>query len=275
MVATFEKFTLLHVPREQIERVDLLLKLASTQRRGQQRSVIHENISKPMLEKQELYRRGFSFPFLRCVDEEEFEYVIREVHEGICGTHIGGQALVSKIARVGYYLPTLKHDCMKYVKKYDKYQRFAEVYKSPSEHSHSITSPWPFHKWGVDILGPFSTASGQIKYLIVVVDYFTKWVEVEPVATIMVDRIKCFYWKKIFCRFGLPTEIVSNNGTQFASRSIVHFCAQLKIKQLFTSMEHPQSNGKVEAANKVILKGLQKCLEEAKGRWVEEVPQVL
>ncbi|RDY08814.1 Tf2-8, partial [Mucuna pruriens] len=114
-----------------------------------------------------------------------------------------------------------------------------------------------------------------MKYLTVVVDYFTKWIEAEPVTTISAERIKPFYWKKIICRFGLLAEIVSDNGTQFASWSTANFCTQLKIKQLFTSMEHPQSNGQAEVANKIILRGLRRHLGEAKGRWVEELPQVL
>ncbi|RDX72153.1 Gypsy retrotransposon integrase-like protein 1, partial [Mucuna pruriens] len=115
-------------------------------------------------------------------------------------------------------------------------------------------APWPFHKWGVDILGPFPVAPGQLKFLIVVVDYFTKWVEAEPVATILAERIKRFFWKKIV---------------------MTEFCEGLKIKQLFTSVEHPQSNGQAEAANKVILTGIRRRLEDAKGRWADELPQVL
>ncbi|RDX93898.1 Gypsy retrotransposon integrase-like protein 1, partial [Mucuna pruriens] len=185
----------------------------------------------------ELYRRGFSFPLLRCIEGEEARYMIKEVHEGLCSSHIGGWALASKIARAGYYWPTLKEDCMDYVRRCDKCQRFIEVGNAPPKQLHAITSPWPFHKWGVDILGPFPPAPGQVKYLIVAIDYFTKWIEAEPVTTISVERIKRFYWKKIICRFGLPIEIVLDNGTQFASQAM--------------------------------------RLEEAKGRWAEELPQVL
>ncbi|RDX57792.1 hypothetical protein CR513_62941, partial [Mucuna pruriens] len=81
---------------------------------------------------------------------------------------------------------------------------------------------------GVDILGPFPAALGQVKYLIVI--------EAEPIATISTERINCFYWKKTICQFGLPAKIVSDNRTQFTSRTTVNFCTQLKIKQLFTSM---------------------------------------
>ncbi|RDY06589.1 hypothetical protein CR513_09398, partial [Mucuna pruriens] len=111
---------------------------------------------------QHLYRRSFSFPLLRCLEDEESTYIIEEVHEGVCGTHIGGRALASKIARAGYYWPTLRKDYMEYVKKCDKYQKFAEGHKAPPERLHPVTSPWPFFKWGVDILGPFPQAPGQI-----------------------------------------------------------------------------------------------------------------
>ncbi|RDX66492.1 Tf2-11, partial [Mucuna pruriens] len=224
---------------------------------------------------QHLYRRGFSFPLLRCLEDEELAYVIKEVHEGVCGTHNGGRALASKIARDGYYWSTLRRDCLEYVKKYNKCQKFAEGHKAPPECLHPITSPWPFFKWGVDILGPFPPAPGQVKFYIVVVDYFTKWIEAEPVVSITTERIKRFYWKKIICRFCIPAVIVSDNGTQFASKGTVEFCKELKIKQQFTSIEHPQSNGQAEAANKVILRGLRRRLKEAKGRWAEELPQVL
>ncbi|RDX66810.1 Pro-Pol polyprotein, partial [Mucuna pruriens] len=318
--SSFDKFTLLHVPREQNERADLLAKLASTQKRGQQKTVIHEKLKLPTIERpevlnvnnrktwmipifnylqgggpndpegmlkiakeaskytilgQQLYRRGFSFPLLRCLDEEDSLYVLKEVHEGICGTHIGGRALVSKIARVGYYWPTLKRDCMEYVRKCDKCQRFAEGHKASPENLHQVMSPWPFFKWGVDILGPFPPAPGQVKFLIVAVDYFTKWIEPKPVVTITAERVKGFYWKRIVCRFGIPAKIVSDNGTQFTSKATAEFCQGLKIKQVFTLVEHPQSNGQAEVANKVILRGLRKRLEEAKGRWAEELHQVL
>ncbi|RDX65933.1 Retrovirus-related Pol polyprotein from transposon 17.6, partial [Mucuna pruriens] len=314
LAACFEKFKLIHVPREQNERADLLAKLASTQRRGQLRSVIHENVESPTIDREEicnveerrtwmtplvkyikegrtnesdeeakrlskeiakytlvgerLYRRGFAFPLLKCLDQEEATYAMREIHEGVCGTHIGGRALASKIARAGYYWPTLKSDCMDFVRRCDRCQKFAEGYKAPPETLHSMSSPWPFSRWGVDILGPFPVAPGQIKFLIVVVDYFTKWIEAEPVAIISAERVKKFLWKKIICRFGLPAIIISDNGTQFASKITAEFCHELGIKQVFTSVEHPQTNGQAEAANKVILRGLRRRLEEAKGRWV-------
>ncbi|GKE21922.1 reverse transcriptase domain-containing protein [Tanacetum coccineum] len=78
-----------------------------------------------------------------------------------------------------------------------------------------ITAPWPFYKWGIDIAGPFPEGSRKVKFLIIAIDYFTKWIEAKPVATIIGNQIKKFVWDNIVCRFGLPGDIVSDNGKQF------------------------------------------------------------
>ena len=111
--------------------------------------------------------------------------------------------------------------------------------------------------------------------MIVAVDYFTKWVEVEAVARISTEKVRRFYWKNIICRFGLPGVIISDNGAQFASTSVVNFCRDYGIRNQFTSVEHPQANGQAEAVNKIILVGIKKKLEEAKGMWAEYLPEIL
>lgn len=111
-----------------------------------------------------LYRRGVSSPLLRCLAKEQAEYVMTEIHEGICGSHIGGRAVAAKVIRAGYYWPTLTSDCMNLVKRCDKCQQFADLHRAPPEVLHSITSPWPFNMWGADIIGPFPIAPGQVKF---------------------------------------------------------------------------------------------------------------
>ncbi|RDX81326.1 Pro-Pol polyprotein, partial [Mucuna pruriens] len=139
-------------------------------------------------------------------------------------------------------------------------QHYADRHQAPPEQLHLVTSLWPFYMWGVDILGPFPLAVDQVKFLL--------WIEVEPVVTISAKRVRRFHWRIIICRFRLPIITVSDNGTQFASQAVAEFCAQYGIKQSFTSMEHPQSNGQAEAANRIILRGLRKQLEEAKGKGI-------
>jgi len=126
----------------------------------------------------------------------------------------------------------------------------------------------------MDIVGPFPLAPGQLKFLIVGVDYFTKWVEAEAVSRITVDIIKKFYWKKIICRFRLRKYFVTDNGTQFVSARVVDFCTQLGIQIKFVLVIHPQANGQAEAANEVILNDIKRKLEAAKGLWAEQVHEV-
>ena len=116
-----------------------------------------------MLIRDVLYKRGFSRPYLRCLSHNEADYVMREVHEGICGNHSGARSLVHKLIRAGYYWPTMLKDAQAYIKTCDKCQRFSNLIKQPSEELTPMTAPWPFAQWGLDIMGPFPTALRQLK----------------------------------------------------------------------------------------------------------------
>ena len=131
-----------------------------------------------------LYKSGFFTPILKCIAGKDTEYVLREVHEGICGNHIGARALAGNVLRQGYYWPTILKDATYLVKRCKICQEHARISRLPSEPLTSITSPWPFQQWGLDILGPLSIGKGQCKFIIITVDYFTKWAEAEPLATI-------------------------------------------------------------------------------------------
>jgi len=131
-----------------------------------------------------LYKRGLSRPFLRCLSPEEANYIMREVHEGIYKNHSRSRSLVHKLIRAGYYWLTIQKDAQAYVKAYDKCQRFSNVVRQPTEELTPMIAPWPFSQWGLDIIGPFPIVMRQLKFLIVDIDYFTKWVEAEAQATI-------------------------------------------------------------------------------------------
>ena len=86
-----------------------------------------------------------------------------------------------------------------------------------------------------------------MKYLVVAIEYFMKWIEDEPMVQIMTHKIQHFVWKNIVCRFGVPKRLVSDNGTQFASQQLGKLCSEVGIKQVFASVENPQTNGQVES----------------------------
>ena len=115
----------------------------------------------------------------------------------------------------------------------------------------------------------------QKKLLLVATDYFSKWIEAEAFAAIKDKDVTQFIWKNIVCLFGIPQSIVSDNGPQFNSREYKKLCQELKIKNLYSTSWYPQSNGQAEASNKTTLTALKKWLDSAKGKWVDELPEVL
>ncbi|XP_057450405.1 uncharacterized protein LOC130741746 [Lotus japonicus] len=278
-----DKVQINHVPREENTRADILSKLASAKKVGNNKSVIQEVLNSPSIENDEvmaismaidqdwmgriklcleaegtdlfmftkdqiweashytllgdqLYMRGVGVSLLRCVSKEEAERIMFEVHEGVCASHVGGRSLAAKVLRAGFYWPSLRSDCMEYAKKCEKCQIYADLHRASPEVLSSMSSSWPFAMWGVDILGPFTPAWSRVKFILVAVDYFTKWIEAE---------------------------------------SVKNFCAEMGIEMRFASVEHPQSNGQVESANKVILNGIKKRLGEVKGLWADELITVV
>ncbi|RVW89310.1 Gag-Pol polyprotein [Vitis vinifera] len=190
-----------------------------------------------------LYKQSFTGPYLRCLSHSEVQYVLVELHEGICGNHSGGRSLAHRAIRK----ETLK----------------------------PVSSPWPFAQWGMDIVGPLPAAPAQKKFLLVATDYFSKWVEAEAYASIKDKDVTKFVWKNIVCRFGIPHTIIADNGPQFDSIAFRNFCSELNIRNSYSTLRYPQSNGQAEATNKTLVTTLKKILEQAKGKWVEELPGAL
>ncbi|GKA06197.1 reverse transcriptase domain-containing protein [Tanacetum coccineum] len=127
-----------------------------------------------------LFKKGYLIPMLRCVGPLQANYVIREIHMGSCGMHVGPRAVVRKAMRQGYYWPTMHADAKTEIDKCDSCQIHSPIPRLPKTFMTSIMAPWPFYQWGMDILGPLTPARGGAKFVIVAIDYFTKWVEAKP-----------------------------------------------------------------------------------------------
>ncbi|KFK24085.1 hypothetical protein AALP_AAs60550U000200 [Arabis alpina] len=195
-----------------------------------------------------IYRWGFSGPLLTCVEGQEARQVMEEVHSGSCGNHSGGKTLAIKIKRHGHFWPTIVNDCVKFSAKYERCQRHAPKIHQPTEMLSSVSSPYPFMRWAMDIVGPLH-ASKQKRFLLVLTDYFSKWVEVEAYASIKDAQVESFVWRNIICHLGLPFEIVTDNGSQFISNRFETFFAKWKIRLSKSTPRHPEGNGQAEAMN--------------------------
>ena len=152
------------------------------------------------------------------------------------------------------------------MKKCDQCQRFAPNIHQPRGVLNPLSSPWPFAQWGLDIIGPIPKAAGNKRYLLVSTDYFTKWVEAEPLTNIRDMDAKRFVWKNIVTQFGIPHTHISDNRLQFDTKAFRQYCSDLRIKNRYSTPAYPQGNGQAETINKVIVNGLKKRLDEAKGQ---------
>ena len=121
------------------------------------------------------------------------------------------------------------------MKKCDQCQKFATNIHQLEGVLNPLSSPWPFAQWSLDIVGPFPKAAGNKRYLLVGMDYFTKWVEAEPLANIRDVDAKKFVWKNIVTQFGVPRTLISDNGLKFDSKSFRRYCYDLGITNRYST----------------------------------------
>ncbi|XP_076948971.1 uncharacterized protein LOC143621433 [Bidens hawaiensis] len=154
-----------------------------------------------------LYRKSYLGPSLKCIDYEEAEYIIREIHEGICGMHMGAKMVAARAMRASYYWPAMFQSALREIRKCDSFQIYAPVTRKPKLNPVPVSSSWPFRKWGIDIVGPFPEGSGKAKFLVVAIDYFSKWVEAKPLATITGNRSKSLCGRTLCVASEYPTPL--------------------------------------------------------------------
>ena len=159
-----------------------------------------------------LYRRSFGGPYLLCLHLGKVNELLAELHEGVCGNHVGERSLAHQAMTQGFWWPKMWNDAAEYVRKYERCQKHAHLIHQPTGHLNPISSPWPFAQWGLDILGPFPRAIGNRRFILIAVDYFIKWAEAEALANIRDVDVKKFLWKNIITRFGVPDTLISDNG---------------------------------------------------------------
>ena len=176
---------------------------------------------------------------------------------------------------MGYYWPTIHQDALQFAQSCEACQKTVNLHHLPPERLSSISTPYPFAIWGLDLIGPLPTAPGQAKHAVVAIDYFTRWVEAKALTQITEANTTSFVKEYVVCRFGTSMAIITDLGKQFDNTNFRTFCEGRKIDLRFASVAHPQTNGLVEATNKTIKKLLKKKLQQRKGLWVEELPNVL
>ncbi|RVW29325.1 Gypsy retrotransposon integrase-like protein 1 [Vitis vinifera] len=279
LVARFDDLRYVHLPRAQNRFTDTLATLASSVdipvdfltsgtypevAIAKDRRALRNLATRFVICGDTLYRRSADGMLLLCLDRASVDRVMREVHAGVCGPHMGGHMLARKIMRTCYFWLTMKTDCCQFVQKCPECQIHGDLIHAPPSELHALTSPWPFSVWGIDIIGKVSpkSSSGH-EFILVAIDYFTKWVEAASYARLTSARVASFIRSHIICHHGVPHELISDREAYFRAK-VDTLLQEYGIRHHRSSAYRPQTNGAVEAANKNIKRILRKMVETSR-----------
>jgi hypothetical protein len=205
----------------------------------------------------------------RCVREDEMPEILKACHDEPCGGHFADKRTTYKILSLGYYWPSIFKDAKEYVRRCDSCQRVGKPAPSNEMPLQTQVLIEPFEKWALDFIGPINPPSKQKKYILVCTDYVTKWVEAKALPFANEKSVVNFLFEDIFTRFGVPREIVTDQGSQFTSKMVERLVEDYKIKHRKSTPYHPQANGQVESTNKVIEGILTKTVHLHRRDWAE------
>ncbi|GKV21559.1 hypothetical protein SLEP1_g31529 [Rubroshorea leprosula] len=187
-----------------------------------------------------------------------------------------GPKLHYQIRRMGYYWPTMVKDCMEYAKKCEACQFHANFIHQPPKPLHPTIASWPFHAWGLDVIGPITPkSSAGHAYILVATDYFSKWAEAVPLREVKKENVVDFIRVNIIYRYGVPRYIITDNGKPFSNSLMDKLCSKFKFAQHFSSMYNAVANGLAKAFNKTLCNLLKKVVSKSKPDWHERIGEAL
>ncbi|XP_070004593.1 uncharacterized protein [Nicotiana sylvestris] len=191
-----------------------------------------------------LYKRTPDLNLLRCVDAQEAGRIMNEEHTGVCGPHMNRYVLSKKILRACYYWMTMEKDYFSFVRKCHQCQVHGDLIHEPPSELYPMSAPWPFVAWGMDVIGPIEPKiSNGHKFILVAIDYFTKWVEAVTLKAITKKAVVDFVHSNIICRFGIPKTIITDNATNLNSHLMREIC--------YTSRHRVRDNQKKKSQSRI------------------------
>jgi hypothetical protein len=214
-----------------------------------------------------LYHQGIDDILRHCLTHEESESVLNDCQKGACGGHLFELAITQKILRAGYFWPTIFKYYIEAVKKCHPYQVFTQKMRSHLAPLHPVITVGPFTKWGVDFLDCSPTSAGGHQHIIMVINYFTKWVEAMLTMKSDGKTVAFFIFNQIIGRFSVLSEIVTNHGSHFQNEMMVEITSKQGFRHGISSPYYPQADGQVEVVNKSLRNILQKTISQSKSDW--------
>ncbi|XP_057745163.1 uncharacterized protein LOC130963029 [Arachis stenosperma] len=177
-----------------------------------------------------LFKKSVDGNLLTCLGEKEAYLALAEVHEGICGARQSGEKMKWVINRRRLYWPTIQRDCINYARSCEECQKHGIFQHIPASELHVIIKPWPFRGWALDLIEQIHPPSSKgHKFILVGVDYFSKWVEAIPLREVTYNEIIDFIEEHIVHRFGIPQSITTDQGTMFIGKKVMRNMPNLRI----------------------------------------------
>nr|GEU54832.1 reverse transcriptase domain-containing protein [Tanacetum cinerariifolium] len=205
----------------------------------------------------------------RCVAGQEVVDILTTCHSGPIGGHNGANYTAKKVFDSGFYCPTIYKDAFELVKNCDSCQRQGKISQKDEMPQNAIQVCEIFDVWGIDFMGPFPNSKGN-KYILVVVDYLSKWVEAKALPT-NDARVVVKFLKSLFSRFGTPKAIISDRGTHFCNDQFAKVISKYGVMHRLSTAYHPQKSGQVKVTNRGLKRILERTVGENRALWTDKL----
>jgi hypothetical protein len=221
-----------------------------------------------------LWKEGKDQIWRRCIPESEVPLILEHCHTHTWGGHFGGKKTAFKVLQAGFYWPSLFKDCHDYALQCDRCQRVGNISRRDQLPLTNIFELEIFDTWGIDFMGPFPSSYGFL-YILVAVDYVSKWVEAQATRTNDAAVVTKFLKEHILTRFGTPRFIISDGGSHFINKSFTALMTKYGVKHKVATPYHPQTSGQVEVSNREIKSILEKAVNTTRKDWSTKLLDVL
>ena len=221
-----------------------------------------------------LFKRGADMIIRRCGPESEQGKILNECHASPYGGHFSGERTAHKILQFGFYWPTIFKDCAEWVKLCDRCPKIGNINSRNEMPLKGIMVVQIFDVWGIDLMGPFPQLFGNL-YILLAVDYVSKWVEAVACPRNDTNTVVSFLQKNILSIFGTPKTIISDGGSHFANKIFSKLMSGYGIKHIRSLAYHPQTNGQAEISNREIKRILEKTVSSSRNDWSSKLDDAL
>ena len=217
--------------------------------------------NKYFIQHHQLFRRRKNGQPQRVILPDQVEIILFNLHKDQNGAHLGIDVTYEK-TKERYFWPQMYETVRQYVKTCENCQKRGKPNRN--EELIPLVVEHPFHRIGIDIKGPLPITEKGNRYIIVAMDYLTKWPEAKAITNIKAETVAKFIYEEIICRHGVPEEILSDKGTSFLNQVIRELCEKFQTKHRLTSAYRPQTNGMIERFNRTIGECIAKLLSDKK-----------